>query len=103
MTGVLLFSYGTLQDPAIQIAHFGRRLNGAPDRLDGFTRSTLTDGDAVYPVLIPGGPAPAPVDGVIYELTEADLAAADAYEGGLYRRIPVRLASGTEAWAYVAA
>ncbi|QTC90795.1 gamma-glutamylcyclotransferase family protein [Brevundimonas goettingensis] len=103
MTGVLLFAYGTLQDPAIQIAHFGRPLTGDPDRLDGFTRSTLTDGDAVYPVLIPGGPAPTPVEGVVFEITPADLAAADAYEGDLYRRIRVRLASEIEAWVYVAA
>ena len=103
MTGVLLFSYGTLQDPAIQIAHFGRLLTGRPDRLDGFTRSTLTDGDAVYPVLTPGGDAPEPIDGVVFEITDADLAAADAYEGDAYRRIPVRLASGTGAWVYVAA
>lgn len=103
MTGVLLFSYGTLQDPAIQIEHFGRRLTGTPDRLDGFTRSTLTDGDAVYPVLIPEGPAPSPIDGLVFEITETDLTAADAYEGALYRRITVCLASGTEAWVYVAA
>jgi len=103
MTGVLLFAYGTLQDPAIQIEHFGRRLTGTPDRLDGFTRSTLSDGADVYPVLIPGGPAPASVDGLVFEISETDLVAADLYEGDLYRRIRVRLASGTEAWVYVAA
>jgi len=40
---------------------------------------------------------------VVFQITETDLAAADAYEGDLYRRIIVRLASGTEAWVYVAA
>ncbi|NBW10516.1 MAG: gamma-glutamylcyclotransferase [Caulobacteraceae bacterium] len=103
MTGVLLFAYGTLQDPAIQIEHFGRLLTGAPDRLDGFTRSTLTDGDAVYPVLTSGGDAPSTIDGVVFEITEAELAAADRYEGDLYRRIRVRLTSGIEAWVYVGA
>ena len=103
MTGVLLFAYGTLQDPAIQMAHFGRRLTGTPDRLAGFTRSTLTDGGAVYPVLFPGGASPEPVEGLVFEITAADLAAADLYEGDLYRRVTVRLASGTEAWVYVAA
>ena len=36
MAEVLLFSYGTLQDPAVQIANFGRRLEGTPDVLTGF-------------------------------------------------------------------
>ena len=103
MTGVLLFAYGTLQDPAIQIEHLGRLLTGRPDRLDGFIRATLTDGGAVYPVLVPGGAAPSTVDGVVFEITEADLAAADAYEGDLYRRIRVHLISGTEAWVYIGA
>jgi gamma-glutamylcyclotransferase (GGCT)/AIG2-like uncharacterized protein YtfP len=103
MTGVLLFAYGTLQDPVIHIAHFGRTLTGTPDRLDGFTRSTLSDDGGVYPVLIPGGDAPAPVAGLVFEITDADLAAADLYEGDLYRRLRVRLASGLDAWVYVSA
>jgi hypothetical protein len=28
---VLLFSYGTLQDKAVQLANFGRELAGSPD------------------------------------------------------------------------
>lgn len=34
---VLLFSYGTLQDTAVQMANFGRHLSGRPDSLPGYT------------------------------------------------------------------
>lgn len=33
---VLLFSYGTLQDKAVQLANFGRELNGQADRMPGY-------------------------------------------------------------------
>jgi len=36
-----LFSYGTLQDPAVQLANFGRRLGGQPDALPGFRRDLI--------------------------------------------------------------
>ena len=31
-----LFSYGTLQDPDVQLANFGRRLDGTSDALPGY-------------------------------------------------------------------
>lgn len=115
---VLLFAYGTLQDPAVQTAVFGHVLGpGAPDRLTGFRLSHIPvddppiDGPQVtaetglthYPILIPTtGEAP-PVPGRLYPLTPADLTAADAYEGEAYRRVWVRTESGAEAWVYVAA
>ena len=61
--GSLLFAYGTLQDPAVQTAVFGRDLGpGAPDRLSGFRLShipvddlqvTAETGLTHYPILIP--------------------------------------------------
>ena len=57
------------------------------------------DGD-VWLILIPGEGEP--VEGLVLELTEAGLAAADLYEGDAYRRIRVRLTSGLEGWVYVA-
>ncbi|RZJ42033.1 MAG: gamma-glutamylcyclotransferase, partial [Brevundimonas sp.] len=36
MADVGLFSYGTLQDPNVQQANFGRLLEGSPDRLPGY-------------------------------------------------------------------
>ena len=37
----LLFSYGTLQDAAVQMSLFGRLLRGQPDELVGFERTTI--------------------------------------------------------------
>ena len=39
----LLFSYGTLQQPAVQLSTFGRLLQGTPDELLGFEQSVLRD------------------------------------------------------------
>ncbi|PZO07135.1 MAG: UDP-N-acetylmuramate--alanine ligase, partial [Alphaproteobacteria bacterium] len=60
---VLLFAYGTLQDPAVQTAVFGHELEpGAQDRLSGFRLShipvddlqvTAETGLTHYPILIP--------------------------------------------------
>lgn len=115
---VLLFAYGTLQDPAVQTAVFGHALGaGAPDRLSGFRLShipvdappvddlqvTAETGLTHYPILIPTtGEAP-PVPGRLSPLTPADLTAADAYEGEAYRRVRVTTQAGAEAWVYVAA
>jgi len=110
---VLLFAYGTLQDPAVQTAVFGRDLGpGAPDRLSGFRLShipvdaphvTAETGLTHYPILIPTPDAAPPVPGRLYPLTPADLTAADAYEGEAYRRVRVTTQAGAEAWVYVAA
>jgi gamma-glutamylcyclotransferase (GGCT)/AIG2-like uncharacterized protein YtfP len=110
--GSLLFAYGTLQDPAVQTAVFGRDLGpGAPDRLSGFRLShipvddlqvTAETGLTHYPILIPTPDAAPPVPGRLYPLTPADLTAADAYEGEAYRRVRVTTEAGAEAWVYVA-
>ena len=42
------------------------------------------------------------VPGTVFEITAHELAAADQYEeGAAYRRIPVTLRSGAQAWVYV--
>ena len=38
---VLLFSYGTLRDKAVQLANFGRELRGSPDSLLGYSTSLI--------------------------------------------------------------
>ena len=109
---VLLFAYGTLQDPAVQTAVFGHELEpGAQDRLSGFRLShipvddlqvTAETGLTHYPILIPKTAEAPPVPGRLYPLTPADLTAADAYEGEAYRRVRVTTEAGAEAWVYVA-
>jgi hypothetical protein len=65
-THVWLFSYGTLQNPQVQIATFGRRLAGHPDALPGFAMSAveITDpgviaasGQARHPIITATGDA----------------------------------------------
>ena len=43
------------------------------------------------------------VDGMVFEITAAELAAADRYEVADYKRVKVVLCSGLRAWVYVKA
>lgn len=99
---VWLSSYGTLQKDDVQLATFGRRLEGRADALPGHATSLFeiidadviaTSGKAHHRMARPTGN---PTD-------KAELAAADTYEVSAYRRIAVRLKSGLEAFVYVAA
>ena len=105
-----LFSYGTLQLPSVQVATFGRRLEGDPDTLKGWVEREveITDPEVLrrsgrthHPVLVPGEGAP--IAGTVFAVTEAELAAADAYEVADYARAELRLGSGRTAWVYVSA
>ena len=40
------------------------------------------------------------VNGMVFEVSESELARADAYEPAGYRRIRATLASGKQAWVY---
>ena len=106
----LLFSYGTLRQPDVQRATFGREIDGRPDALVGYDLDyvTITDprviaasGSDRHPILKPTDRADAAVEGMVFAISEADLAAADEYEVDDYRRITVPLRSGGEAWVYV--
>lgn len=100
----LLFAYGTLLDANVQQRVFGHQLDGIADALKGVVRTTLTvdEGDSrgSWPDLASTGRAEDIVRGQVLTLSEADLAAADAYETAAYRRDLVTLASGTRAWVY---
>ena len=108
---VLLFSYGTLQKASIQIANFGRQLCGREDALPGYTRRVMPVADPRIAALIgqshyatvePGLDPEEAVPGMVLEITDQELAAADRYETAAgYRRISVRLRSGVQAWVYV--
>lgn len=108
----LLFSYGTLQDPDVQLDTFGRRLSAEDDVLPGYTidyaeiedtRVVDLSGLSVHPVVRPTGSPLDKVVGKVLWVTEDELDAADEYEVALYRRVSVVLASGRAAWVYVAA
>ncbi|NMO51375.1 gamma-glutamylcyclotransferase [Actinoplanes sp. TBRC 11911] len=108
----LLFSYGTLRDPAVQTATFGRVLTGRDDRIVGFRVEQLriTDPHVVqvsglthHPVLVATGEVGDVVSGTVLEVTDDELRRADDYEVDDYRRIAAPLASGDTAWVYVTA
>jgi gamma-glutamylcyclotransferase (GGCT)/AIG2-like uncharacterized protein YtfP len=107
-----LFSYGTLQDKAVQLAQFGRQLDGGPDALLGFTRGQVAvdddEGRAAglthYENAVPSAQATDRIEGVALEVTDDELLRADDYEAPAgYTRHEVTLASGTRAWVYIAA
>jgi gamma-glutamylcyclotransferase (GGCT)/AIG2-like uncharacterized protein YtfP len=103
---VPLFCYGTLQDKPVQIANFGRELEGRADALPGYVRRMVTvvgsGGEATYPNAVPSANSGDVVLGTVYEITEAELAVADKYEEDAdYRRIWVALRSGAQAWVYL--
>ncbi len=106
-----LFSYGTLQQAGVQMASFGRLLKGTPDALPSWKREMveITDvelfaqsGDRFHPIVVPGDAADE-VPGMVFEISEEELASADRYEVADYKRIAVRLKSGLDAWSYVKA
>lgn len=104
---VWLFSYGTLQQEDVQLATFGRRLEGRADALPGYATSLLeirdaevvkTSGKTHHLIALPSSRAEDEVPGVVLRIT-----AADTYEVSDYKRVAVRLKSGLEAFVYVAA
>src|SRR5436853_7925683 len=82
----LLFSYGTLQEEKVQLSIFGRRLQGQMDELPGFEKSLVPIAD---PKIIAATGTThhhsvrltdridGTVKGTVFEISEAELAAAD--------------------------
>ena len=106
----LLFSYGTLQQRDVQLATFGRELRGAADALVGFARSMVkiedaevvkTSGKTHHPIVRQTGIATDRVAGMVFEISDEELANADKYEVADYKRVAAPLASGRTAWVYV--
>ena len=107
---VRLFSYGSLQQREVQLANYGRALDGEPDELSGYRIEPLhiTDpevvrlsGKAVHIIARETGDPADRIPGILFELSEAELAATDAYETEDYERVEVTLESGARALAYV--
>jgi len=105
----LLFSYGTLQQPDVQLSTFGRRLQGSADELIDFEQGLFeiedpefvaTSGKALHAIVKYNGRSDSRVPGTVFEVTDADLASADEYEPAGYKRVATTLASGKRAWVY---
>jgi len=106
----LLFSYGTLQQDAVQLSTFGRQLAGSRDELMGYTLSQfrIDDSDVVaisgkthHPMATYCGDPRSRIAGTVFEISDDELAHADRYEVSAYTRVLGDLASGRKAWAYV--
>jgi gamma-glutamylcyclotransferase (GGCT)/AIG2-like uncharacterized protein YtfP len=108
----LLFSYGTLQQREVQLANFGRELDGRPDSMPGYRLDYVAITDPVvieqsgsdrHPIVRYTGSPDDAVAGSVFSISAAELLAADDYEVDDYARVAVLLASGLMAWVYVAA
>ncbi|HEY0413386.1 MAG TPA: gamma-glutamylcyclotransferase family protein [Allosphingosinicella sp.] len=107
---IALFAYGTLQLPQVQLGTYGRRLDGRPDAIAGFVLAPLaiTDpdvvalsGKAVHMIARRSGKPEDRIEGTVFRLTPAELAATDLYEADAYGRTEVTLESGARAFAYI--
>ncbi len=88
-----LFAYGTLCLPEVFQRAGGQSLSGEPARLPGHRRAYLAG--VHYPGIVPD-PA-SHVDGILYRgLTDATLAALDAFEGKEYERVSRTVRSAGE-------
>jgi len=105
-----LFSYGTLQKPKVQLESFGRLLEGHADTLIGYTIQQLkitdeavlaTSEQLFHPIAVPTHHSTDRIQGMVFEVSEAELQKADAYEVDDYQRVMVTLQSGKNAWVYI--
>jgi Gamma-glutamyl cyclotransferase, AIG2-like len=105
-----LFSYGTLQLEAVQMATFGRQLTGKRDVLPGFEEIFLEiddgatislSGKARHSMAKFTGRSSDTVSGTVYAVTPEEIQSADRYEVAAYQRMAVVLQSGIRAWVYV--
>ena len=107
----LLFSYGTLQQEEVQLATFGRLLNGHSDELVGYEPALVKIEDPQVVATLGkthhanakfNGNEGSRVPGMVFEITDAELTGVDEYEDTFfYRRVVARLGSGEQAWVYV--
>ena len=105
-----LFAYGTLRFADVQVATFGRRLDGDADALPRYRLALITiadeefvtkSGTAEHKNLHYTGDPSDYVEGTVFNVTTKELAQADAYEPAGYERVRVQLKSGTDAWIYL--
>jgi acyl-CoA thioesterase I len=95
-----VFVYGTLRDPAVQQALFGRAIPGDAAVLDGWA---VYESEADGFLFIKPGETDR-VSGLVLQMSREELRIADAWEDvPVYRREPVIVASGGSArnvWTY---
>ncbi|MFT5736135.1 MAG: gamma-glutamylcyclotransferase (GGCT)/AIG2-like uncharacterized protein YtfP [Maribacter sp.] len=96
-----LFTYGTLQEEAVQLEVFSRLLSGIQDTLINYKIAVQKVANR-YPTLEYTNNMEDKITGNMYTLSPEELEKADTYEGEAYERIKITLVSGNKAWAYQA-
>lgn len=100
-----LFSYGTLRSKEIQRQIFNKVLTGTPDQLLGHKLKSLQIeeefGMADYVVVVPSKDPADIIHGVVFTISDTDLAKVDLFESNAYKRVQVTLESGAVAWIYM--
>lgn len=106
----LLFSYGTLQLEAVQLASFGRILTGTKEILKGYKIEQLEitnasviakSGKAFHPIAMPSTHPEDYIEGTLYQISLDELQQADAYEVDDYKRVQVTFESKKQGWIYI--
>lgn len=100
-----LFSYGTLRSKEIQRQIFNKVLIGTADQVSGYKLKSLKIeeefGMADYVVAVASESSTDIIHGVVFTISNADLAKVDLFESNAYRRVQVTLQSGETAWIYI--
>jgi gamma-glutamylcyclotransferase (GGCT)/AIG2-like uncharacterized protein YtfP len=95
-----LFSYGSLQDEAVQLRIFKRRLKGKKANLKEY-RLIENEYLGKFPIIHTSPKQDDIVNGIIFEVSEADLQNCDHYETNYYKRIRVSIKTHPSVWVYV--
>jgi gamma-glutamylcyclotransferase (GGCT)/AIG2-like uncharacterized protein YtfP len=99
-----LFSYGSLQQPAVQRRILGREAAGTADEVTGFERVLIQRAGKELANVIRSARADSRVTGTVFEVSETELGLIDAYEAvESYVRMQIALASGGQAWLFAEA
>ena len=104
-----LFSYGTLRLETVQLANFGRTLEGVADALVGYRMEMITIEDQEFAArsgsehrnLEFTGSATDVVEGTVFQVTREELEQADAYEPEDYERVLATTRAGVDVWVYL--
>lgn len=102
---IAVFSYGTLQNPEVQMELYQRVLEGQSERLSGYVLESINLPDSsfnyiTYPIAKPTGNPQDIIEGFVFYLSEHELKITDTYESEAYARVQIKLDSGIEAIVY---
>jgi hypothetical protein len=105
-----LFPYGTLQQAAVQLANFRRKLKSSPDEFNGYKITSVKTNDPemaaeswleLHKILMSSDDPMEIAEGVLFANTPEELRAADDYETDSYKCVRVKLKSCMEVSIYV--